>query len=640
MTTQTFTVGRRRHPRRGQRDVHRQPLQRGQRDDRRHQGVGTITDDDPRHALDRRRTVTEGDAGTVTATFTVTLTAASGRPSRSTTPPPTARRPRRATTRDDRHADVHSRPDDPDGHRQGQRRPARRANETSSSTSRARRTRRSPTARASARSPTTTRAGALDQQRDGDRRQRGHGRRDLHRHAGPPAARRSPSPLPPPTTPSAPGDYGGEWDAHLRRRRTDEEGHGPGQRRPAGRVQRDLLVDLTGAVNATIADSQGIGTIIDDDVLPTVSIDDVTVTRERRHDVRRLRSASAPPAVRRSPSRPTANDTASRPATTSRWRHRDLRPRPDPKTFTVLVQVTCSDEINETLREPLGRGECHDRRRPGDGTILDDDRPRGLDRRRGGDRGERRQRATFTLGLSAASGQTVSVGYATADDTALAPGDYTGRRHGRTSPPARPVRRSRSWSKVTCWMSPTKLSGEPERRGECHDRRQPGHRHDPRRRRNTAPSLSINDVTVTEGNAGTVTATFTVNLVAPSGWEVTVDFFDFRRHRARAGRLPVRQRNRHVRGRPDLEERDRPRQWRHPLRGGRDLSSSTSRAPSTPCSTTGRAWGRSRTTMPRRRPRHFHRRPLHLHLHRRRPRLRPGRRPTIRRSTNLRRERA
>jgi hypothetical protein len=34
--------------------------------------------------------------------------------------------------------------------------------------------------------------------------------------------------------------------------------------------------------------------------------------------------------------------------------------------------------------------------------------------------------------------------------------------------------------------------------------------------------VSINDVTVTEGNTGTVNATFTVTLSAPSGQTVTV----------------------------------------------------------------------------------------------------------------------
>src|SRR5207247_4139798 len=37
-------------------------------------------------------------------------------------------------------------------------------------------------------------------------------------------------------------------------------------------------VNLTSPTNATIADSQGVGTILNDDGVPTVSINDVTVT--------------------------------------------------------------------------------------------------------------------------------------------------------------------------------------------------------------------------------------------------------------------------------------------------------------------------------------------------------------------------
>ena len=46
--------------------------------------------------------------------------------------------------------------------------------------------------------------------------------------------------------------------------------------------------------------------------------------------------------------------------------------------------------------------------------------------------------ATFTVSLSAASGQTVTVNYATADGTAVPPGDYTARSGTLTFPPGRP----------------------------------------------------------------------------------------------------------------------------------------------------------------------------------------------------------
>jgi len=37
------------------------------------------------------------------------------------------------------------------------------------------------------------------------------------------------------------------------------------------------LVNLSGALNATVADAQGVGTIVNDDTQPTISINDVTV---------------------------------------------------------------------------------------------------------------------------------------------------------------------------------------------------------------------------------------------------------------------------------------------------------------------------------------------------------------------------
>ena len=77
------------------------------------------------------------------------------------------------------------------------------------------------------------------------------------------------------------------------------------------------------------------------------------------------------------------------------------------------------------------------------GTITDDDGfAVALDQRRDGDRGERRHgdRGLHRQPLSSASGQTVTVDFATADGTAVAGADYTlGERHGQL--PGRPGRR-------------------------------------------------------------------------------------------------------------------------------------------------------------------------------------------------------
>ena len=51
------------------------------------------------------------------------------------------------------------------------------------------------------------------------------------------------------------------------------------------------------------------------------------------------------------------------------------------------------------------------------------------------------------------------------------------------------------------------------------------------------PSVSVGDVTVTEGNGSTVNAVFTVSLNAASGQPVDVELRDRRRDGDRAGRL-------------------------------------------------------------------------------------------------------
>ena len=43
-------------------------------------------------------------------------------------------------------------------------------------------------------------------------------------------------------------------------------------------IDETFTINLSNAANATIADPQGIGTITDNDPLPALSIDDVTVT--------------------------------------------------------------------------------------------------------------------------------------------------------------------------------------------------------------------------------------------------------------------------------------------------------------------------------------------------------------------------
>jgi len=131
--------------------------------------------------------------------------------------------------------------------------------------------------------------------------------------------------------------------------------------------------------------------------------------------------------------------------------------------------------------------------------------------------------ATFTVSLSAASGLGVSFHYATANGTATAGQDYTA-----TSGSGSIVAGSTSTT-VTVTILEDALD-EPNETFSVNlsnpvnatiaDGTGVGTIVD----NDATPTLSINDVTVTEGNAGTVNAVFTVTLSAASGQTVTVDW--------------------------------------------------------------------------------------------------------------------
>jgi endo-1,4-beta-xylanase len=131
--------------------------------------------------------------------------------------------------------------------------------------------------------------------------------------------------------------------------------------------------------------------------------------------------------------------------------------------------------------------------------------------------------ATLTVTLSAPTTQTVTVNYATADNTAVAPGDYTPASGTLTLDP---LVTSQTLSvtvngdlldepdetfNVSLSSPVNALIGQGLGVGTIVD-------NDP------APSVSIGDVSVIEGNSGTTAAVFDVALSAPSSQTVTVGF--------------------------------------------------------------------------------------------------------------------
>ena len=131
--------------------------------------------------------------------------------------------------------------------------------------------------------------------------------------------------------------------------------------------------------------------------------------------------------------------------------------------------------------------------------------------------------AVFTVSLSAASGQTVTVNYATANGTAAAGSDYTATSGTLTflpgvlsQPISVPVLGDNVYEPNETFV--VNLSGAVNALIAHAQGVGTILNDDP------VPSISINDVSVPEGNAGTTNAVFNVSLSNPSSQTVTVSY--------------------------------------------------------------------------------------------------------------------
>jgi hypothetical protein len=129
--------------------------------------------------------------------------------------------------------------------------------------------------------------------------------------------------------------------------------------------------------------------------------------------------------------------------------------------------------------------------------------------------------AVFTVRLSAASGQAVTVDYATSDGTAVAPADYAAATGSLSFPPGTTTRtvtvpvvgdlldEANETFLMRLSGAVGAILGDAQATGTIVD-------DDP------APAVSIDDISVAEGEAGTTIAAFTLSLSAPSGLAVSV----------------------------------------------------------------------------------------------------------------------
>ncbi len=234
-------------------------------------------------------------------------------------------------------------------------------------------------------------------------------------------------------TASAPGDYGAVTSGFVT--------FSPGQTTQTATVniENDALdepdetfnVNLSGATNATISDATGLGTITDDDPLPSIFVGDVTVIEGSGGTTSAVFNVTLTPASAKTVTvnYATADNSATQPGDYAAASGTlTFNPGDTLQTVTVAVNGDTVDESNETFFVNLsGATNATVNDGQGVGTITDDDGSPSLSVGdvivTEGNAGT--TAATFNVSLLPASGQAVSVNYATADGTATAGSDYT-----------------------------------------------------------------------------------------------------------------------------------------------------------------------------------------------------------------------
>jgi len=302
---------------------------------------------------------------------------------------------------------------------------------------------------------------------------------------------------------------------------------------------KTFFVNLTNAVNATIADRQGRATILDDDFPPLITLNDVSIgeghtgTANATFTV----SLSARSGLPISVNYATANGSAVA-AKDFRAATGVLKFAPGVTNLAITVAVLGDrlHESNETFVVNLTRSvNANISDAQGLGTILDDDSEPTLAilDAQGTETDAGRVNSVFRVRLSAPSGRSVSVSYATADGTALAGSDYAATNGtllflpGVTNQIIRvpilgnTVSESNETYFVILTNAVNATLGDGQAIGRILDN-------------DRLPVLSVNDITVTEGNVGATNAGFTVRLSTSSGRVVTVNYATSNRN-AQAG---------------------------------------------------------------------------------------------------------
>ena len=296
-----------------------------------------------------------------------------------------------------------------------------------------------------------------------------------------------------------------------------------------------VVVSLSGAANAAISTASGTGTITDDDGEPSLSIDSPSVTEGNSGSASleftvSLSAASGRQVTVGYADAGTGTATSGTDYTAISAGTLTFAAGETAKTLTVTVTGDTTDEPDETVVVSLsGAANAAISTASGTGTITDDDGEPSLsiDSPRVGEGDSGTASLEFTVSLGAASGRQVTVGYADAGTgTATSGTDYTAISAGTltfaagetsrtvtvsvtgdtTDEPDETVVVSLSGSVNAAISTATGTGTITDDDGE--------------------PSLSIDSPRVDEGDSGTVSLEFTVSLGAASGRQVTVGYAD------------------------------------------------------------------------------------------------------------------
>ncbi|HEY9639750.1 MAG TPA: Calx-beta domain-containing protein [Coleofasciculaceae cyanobacterium] len=291
-----------------------------------------------------------------------------------------------------------------------------------------------------------------------------------------------------------------------------------------------FLVKLSNpSANATLAKNRGVGIILNDDALPSLSIGNVSLVEGNSGSTNAqfTLTLSAPSSQYVAVNYATADGTATATDYTSVPLTQVMfAPGEISKTINIPVTGDGLSEADETFFVNLsGAVNATIAQGQGKATLLNDDADPSLSIAdvtiTEGDNGV--TNATFTVTQSIISGQDVTVNWATADDSALAGQDYDAASGtltilaGQTSGTLTvPIRGDLVYEpSESFWVNLSNALhasiGDNQAKATITD-------NDP------APSLSIGDITLTEGNNGSTLATLTVSLSAASGQSVSVNY--------------------------------------------------------------------------------------------------------------------